>query len=143
MKSPQTPLVRCQRKLKLYFEICHVISIVHLLAVWKPCDNSALLFSSNLDFGWMYKVLPVCLASWVRGDELAEFMNDEIDDLYRPGSSIWCGAALSKVTKTHAWIFYMQRKQGVCHTLALPFCIKKYLKSKEELWKFKYITRQK
>ncbi len=87
---------------------------------------------------------PVCLASGVRSDELAEFMNDEIDDLYRPGSSIWCGVALSKVTKTYTGIFYMQRKQGVCHTVvALPFYIKKYLKSKEELWKFKYFTMPK
>jgi hypothetical protein len=32
-------------------------------------------------------------------------------------------------------------KQGVCHTLAI--CIKKYLKAKEELWKFKYFTMPK
>jgi hypothetical protein len=37
------------------------------------------------------------------------------------------------------------RKQGVCHTVALPFTlIKKYLKAKEELWKLKkYFTMQK
>jgi hypothetical protein len=34
-------------------------------------------------------------------------------------------------------------KQGVCHTMALPIYIKKYLKAKEELWKLKYITMQK
>jgi len=34
--------------------------------------------------------------------------------------------------------------QGVCHSGALPFYIKTlYLKSKEELWKFKYFTMQK
>jgi hypothetical protein len=27
--------------------------------------------------------------------------------------------------------------------MALPFTLKKYLKAKEELWKFKYITMQK
>jgi hypothetical protein len=35
------------------------------------------------------------------------------------------------------------RKQGVCHTMALRFTLKKYLKPKEELWKFKYFTMQK
>jgi hypothetical protein len=32
----------------------------------------------------------------------------------------------------HAW----EEKQGVCHTVALPFTffLKKYLKAKEELW---------
>jgi hypothetical protein len=35
------------------------------------------------------------------------------------------------------------RKQGVCHTLALPFIWKKkYLKTKEELPKLKYSTMQ-
>jgi hypothetical protein len=34
--------------------------------------------------------------------------------------------------------------KGVCHTMALPFTIKKYLKAKEEeLWKLKYFTMQK
>jgi hypothetical protein len=33
--------------------------------------------------------------------------------------------------------------RGVCHTMALPFYIIKYLKAKEELWKFKYFTMQK
>jgi len=32
-------------------------------------------------------------------------------------------------------------KQRLCHTAALP--LKKYLKSKEELWKLKYFTMQK
>jgi hypothetical protein len=36
-----------------------------------------------------------------------------------------------------------QNKQGVCHTVALPFYIKKCLKAKEELWKLKYFTMQK
>jgi hypothetical protein len=34
-------------------------------------------------------------------------------------------------------------QQGVCHTVALPFYSKKYLKAKEELWKLKYFTMQK
>jgi hypothetical protein len=35
-------------------------------------------------------------------------------------------------------------KQGVCHTVALPFTLKKKdLKAKEELWKLKYFTMQK
>ncbi len=34
-------------------------------------------------------------------------------------------------------------KQGVCRTVALLIYIKKYLKAKEELWKFKYFTMQK
>jgi hypothetical protein len=34
-------------------------------------------------------------------------------------------------------------KQGVCHTVAMPFTFKKYLKAKEELWKPKYFTMQK
>ncbi len=29
------------------------------------------------------------------------------------------------------------QKQGVCHIVALPFTLKKYLKAKEELWKLK------
>jgi hypothetical protein len=35
-------------------------------------------------------------------------------------------------------------KQGLCHTIALPFTLKKDLKAKEEeLWKLKYFTMQK
>jgi hypothetical protein len=34
-------------------------------------------------------------------------------------------------------------KQRVCHTAALPFTLKRYLKSKEELWKLKYFTMHK
>jgi hypothetical protein len=35
-------------------------------------------------------------------------------------------------------------EQGVCHTVALPFTLKKYIKAKEEeLWKLKYFTMQK
>jgi hypothetical protein len=29
--------------------------------------------------------------------------------------------------------FYSILKQGACHTVALPFALKKYLKAKEEL----------
>jgi hypothetical protein len=36
-----------------------------------------------------------------------------------------------------------QQQQGVCHTMAFAIYIKKYLKAKEELWKFKYFTMQK
>jgi hypothetical protein len=32
-----------------------------------------------------------------------------------------------------------ERKKGACHTVALPFKLKTYLKAKEELWKLKYI----
>jgi hypothetical protein len=36
------------------------------------------------------------------------------------------------------------KDKGVCHTVALPFDIKKYLKAKEEeLWKLKYFTMPK
>jgi hypothetical protein len=35
------------------------------------------------------------------------------------------------------------QQQRVCHTMALPFTLKKYLKAKEELWKLKYFTMQK
>jgi hypothetical protein len=42
-----------------------------------------------------------------------------------------------------SFIGSIQREQGVCHTVALPFTFKKYLKAKEELWKFKYFTMQK
>jgi hypothetical protein len=34
-------------------------------------------------------------------------------------------------------------KQVVCHIVSLPFTLKRYLKAKEELWKFKYFTMQK
>jgi hypothetical protein len=34
-------------------------------------------------------------------------------------------------------------EQGVCHIVALPFTIKKYLNAKEELWKLKYFSMQK
>jgi hypothetical protein len=33
--------------------------------------------------------------------------------------------------------------EEVCHILALPFTLKKYLKAKEEVWKLKYFTMQK
>jgi hypothetical protein len=35
------------------------------------------------------------------------------------------------------------KQQGVCHTVALPFTLKQYLKAKEELWKLKNFTMQK
>jgi hypothetical protein len=31
----------------------------------------------------------------------------------------------------------------MCHTVALPFTLKEYLKAKEELWKLKYFTMPK
>jgi hypothetical protein len=34
-------------------------------------------------------------------------------------------------------------KQGVYHTVALPFTLKKYLTAREELWKLKYFTMKK
>jgi len=37
---------------------------------------------------------------------------------------------------------YRKAKQGVRHTVALPFTLK-YLKAKEELWKLKYFIMQK
>jgi hypothetical protein len=36
-----------------------------------------------------------------------------------------------------------QKKQGMCHNVALPFTLKKYLKAKEELRKLKYFTMPK
>jgi hypothetical protein len=36
-----------------------------------------------------------------------------------------------------------RNQQGVCHTVALPFTLKKYLKAKEELRKFKYNPQKK
>jgi hypothetical protein len=36
------------------------------------------------------------------------------------------------------------KKQGVCHTMALPFTLKSILRQKEEeLWKLKYFTMAK
>jgi hypothetical protein len=40
--------------------------------------------------------------------------------------------------RTTTWL----EKQGVCHNVALPFTLKKYLKAKEELWKVNYFTMQ-
>jgi hypothetical protein len=39
--------------------------------------------------------------------------------------------------------FHYKPKQGVCHTVALPFTLKNILRQKEELWKLKYFTMQK
>ncbi len=36
-----------------------------------------------------------------------------------------------------------ENKQGVCHTLALPFTSKGILRQKKELWKLKYSIMQK
>jgi hypothetical protein len=36
-----------------------------------------------------------------------------------------------------------KKNQGVCHTMALPFTLKRYLKAKEDLWKLKYFTMAK
>jgi hypothetical protein len=36
-----------------------------------------------------------------------------------------------------------QKKQAVCHIVALPFTLKRILMQKEELWKLKYFTMQK
>jgi len=40
-------------------------------------------------------------------------------------------------------LHFTQREQWVCHIVTLPFTLKKYVKAKEELWKFKYFTMQK
>jgi hypothetical protein len=40
-------------------------------------------------------------------------------------------------------LVHFPRGQGVCHTVVLPFTLKRYLKAKEELWKLKYFTLQK
>jgi hypothetical protein len=34
-------------------------------------------------------------------------------------------------------------KQGVCHSVTLPFTFKSILRQKEKLWKLKYFTTQK
>jgi hypothetical protein len=36
-----------------------------------------------------------------------------------------------------------KKNKGVCHIVALPFTLKKYLKAKEELWKLNYFTMPK
>jgi hypothetical protein len=36
-----------------------------------------------------------------------------------------------------------KNKNKGCHIVLLSFTLKKYLKAKEELWKFKYFTMQK
>ncbi len=33
-------------------------------------------------------------------------------------------------------------RQGVCHTVALPFTLKNTVREKKELWKLKYFTMQ-
>jgi hypothetical protein len=40
------------------------------------------------------------------------------------------------------WLLVISQ-QGVCHSVALPFTLKSYLKAKEELRKLKYFTMQK
>jgi uncharacterized HAD superfamily protein len=57
-----------------------------------------------------------------------------------------CGSATHLISPDIVSLGYIiyEIKQGVCHTVALPFYIKKYLKAtKEELWKLKYFTMQK
>jgi hypothetical protein len=44
---------------------------------------------------------------------------------------------------TDSALQYTKNKQVVCHTVASPFTLKKYLNAEEELWKFKYFTFQK
>jgi hypothetical protein len=38
------------------------------------------------------------------------------------------------------FLFPFSCKQGVCHTVALPFTLKSILIAKEELWKLKNIS---
>jgi hypothetical protein len=40
-------------------------------------------------------------------------------------------------------IVLLGQNKGLCDTVALPFYINKYIKAKEELWKFKYFTMKK
>jgi len=40
------------------------------------------------------------------------------------------------------WLAHYEKKQGVCHIIALPFT-KKYPKAEEKLGKLKYFTMQK
>jgi hypothetical protein len=47
------------------------------------------------------------------------------------------------VLESYSLVAYRQNnKKGVFHTVALPITIKSILMQKEELWKFKYFTRQ-
>ncbi len=64
----------------------------------------------------------------------------------------WPKNALDSITKADGTSFLWKltlngtstKTRGVsCHTVALPFYIKKYLKAKEEFWKLKYFTMQK
>jgi hypothetical protein len=41
-------------------------------------------------------------------------------------------------------LMWTYQEHGVCHTMALPFTLKKKkFRAKEELWEFKYFTMQK
>ncbi len=40
-------------------------------------------------------------------------------------------------------IVLLGQNKGLCDTMGLAIYINKYLKAKEELWKFKYFTMQK
>jgi len=51
--------------------------------------------------------------------------------------------ASSALRGTAEFFHQTKCKQGLCHTVAFPFTLKKYLDSKEELWKLKYFTMQK
>jgi hypothetical protein len=56
----------------------------------------------------------------------------------------------NKSTRTHVTKEHNNRdtnntliKQEMCHIVTLPFTLKSYLTTKEELWKLKYFTVQK
>jgi hypothetical protein len=53
------------------------------------------------------------------------------------GGFLICWGQLTQLPKS------TKNKQAVCHIVASPFTLKKYLNAKEELWKFKYFTIQK
>jgi hypothetical protein len=56
-----------------------------------------------------------------------------------------CNFVICTVKYTHLCIRHRVQtstliKQGVCHIVTLPFTLKSYLLTKEELWKLKYFT---
>jgi hypothetical protein len=51
--------------------------------------------------------------------------------------------ALNILTDDCNFGYITKLKQGVCHTVALPFTLKKYLKAKEEVRKLKCFSMQK
>jgi hypothetical protein len=58
-------------------------------------------------------------------------------------SSMWRKKPKSKKILNNAPKGILNNEQGVCHTAALPFRVKRILKQKEELWKLKYFTMSK